>query len=473
MNKSVKPTTEKTKKPTTKQIVKGSIAIVLLLLFAIWAGWGWLILLPLVVDFYFFHYIRWGWYKDLRNKKLATACSWIADLLFAVIGVTLLSTYFFQNFAIPSSSLEKSLLVGDYLFVSKLSYGPRVPMTPLAIPLTHNSVTIGGKPHQSYARKPEFKYRRLKGFGQVERGDLVVFNFPAGDTVALSKPNPDYYTLLALHGRETVWGHPEEFGKIVYRPVDRRDHYVKRCVGIPGDNLQIIDNRLYINGKVQEEPAHAQLNYWLVVQSPGFSQAELLKLGISKDDMQAVSIDMAPRELLELHGIDPTLYPGAQLLHMPLTRSMLTALQGDARMLQAVVEQAQGGWMYPLDLDNGWTRDNFGPVWIPKKGSTIPLTEENVALYRRCITAYEGHTLTRGQRGEWELDGVPAEEYTFGYDYYFMLGDNRHNSADSRYWGFVPEDHIVGKPALLWLSLDKDFSLFSGKIRWKRMFRLL
>lgn len=461
--------TDETSTQQFKRIIAGSVITILYIIFAIWAGWGWLIFLPLIVDYYFFGYVNWGWYKAIQNKTLRTMCTWMADILFAVIGVTLLSTFFVQNFGIPSSSLEKTLLIGDYLFVDKLTFGPRMPMTPLAMPLTHNTM-LGGK--KSYCDKPHFEYRRLKGFRNVERMDLVVFNFPAGDTVALQMPNPDYYTLCKMYGRDRVNSDEAFFGKVVARPVDRRDHYVKRCVGLPGDTLQIRDNQIYINGKAEKNPLKMQLDYWVQTDGTGLSAELLDQLGINNRDVQVLgSGDETAHACQELQ-IAPLAGGGYGLLyHIPLTAEMRTVLQKEPYVKALVVEKDPNNMVYPLDRNMGWTRDDYGPIYIPRKGATIALTPENVAIYARCIHAYEGHDLTVNADGSVLIDGVAAKNYTFGQDYYWMMGDNRHMSADSRYWGFVPEDHIVGRPAFIWLSLNNEKGLFGGGIRWSRMFR--
>ena len=432
--------------------IAGILCTLLYIAFCIWAGWGWLLLLPLLVDYFFIGLVPWGWYRRIKNNALRQTVSLLADLLFAVVGVTFLQIFFFQNFAIPSSSLEKTLLVGDYLFVDKLTYGPRSPMTPVAWPLVHNRFL--GK--ESYTLKPQLKYRRLAGIRNVERGDLVVFNFPTGDTVPVLQPNPDYYHLCKQYGREVIWNNPQTFGEVVYRPIDKRDHYVKRCVAVPGDKLQIKENKVYINNRPQQDPPYMQLNYLLQLSAPGLSEEELDALGVSVDDRLAIP---APA--------------GSAGYLLPLTADMYTRLKGDSRVQTLQVSRdTTTADIFPLDYPTGWTRDNYGPVLIPKRGLTVELTPQNLALYRRCIVNYEGHTLTYDPAGNGVLiDGKAARTYTFSSDYYFMMGDNRHNSADSRYWGFVPENHIVGRPAFLYLSLDKDKPLSGGKIRWRRMLR--
>lgn len=447
--------------------IKGVAITILYLLFCIWAGPFWLIFLPLIVDYYFFHIIKWGWYKNIRNKTLRIICSWVADIIYCVVAVTFIFAFLFQNFAIPTSSLEKTLLIGDYLFVSKLSYGPRSPMTPLGVPLTHNTMPLtGGK---SFSDKPLLPYKRLKGFGHVKEGDLVVFNFPAGDTVAIKQPNPDYYMWKKLVGREELWSNPDFYGEIVYRPVDRRDHYVKRCVGMPGQELSIRNNQIYIDGKEQRNPRNMQLNY-LVRMSREMSVDLIDELGISYDDVRAASSE----ELKASVGsnlIDSASNQPQIIYHLPLTQGMLDKLQAEPSFVKAVEEPTPIGPLYPLEYETGWTRDNYGPIVIPAKGMTVRLTPLNLALYSRCIRNFEGNKLVQKADGTVLINGRPADSYTFKMDYYFMMGDNRHNSADSRYWGFVPEDHIVGKPVFIWLSLNKDKSLFGGKIRFGRMMR--
>lgn len=435
--------------------ILGAVIPVLYALFCFWAGAFWWIFFPLIIDYYFLGYIRWDWYLSIKNKALRSILSLIADLIFALLGVTFLSLFFFQNFVIPSSSLEKTLLVGDYLFVEKITYGPRAPITPLSLPLVHNR--IGNS--ESYLSRPRCSYRRLAGLRKVERGDIVVFNLPTGDTVTTRVNNPDFYYLKKQHGRKYLEQHPEIFGDIVYRPVDKRDHYVKRCVALPGDNFQIIENKIYIDGKEQIAPKHMQLNYWVTVQAPGFSEREMAQLGISVDDQ--IVVQPYSSESQEI------------IYQLPLTAEMLQKVQSDGRVKHVRVTTDPNTSLFPLDKDMGWTRDNWGPVTIPYKGWKISLNENNIVLYRRCIENYEGHTLKLLPNGSVEIDGTPTSSYTFEQDYYFMMGDNRHNSADSRYWGFVPEDHIVGRPSLLWLSLskDKDVALGEDKVRWKRMFK--
>ena len=419
----------------------------LYLLFLLWHGnWWWVILLPVIIDAFTTHFINWTWWRKYKdtNKTLYTICSWVDAIVFALVAVYFINLYLFQNYQIPSSSLEKSLRVGDFLFVSKASYGPRVPNTPLSFPLVQHTFPkwLGGG--KSYIAKPQWQYRRLKGWDQPKKYDIVVFNFPTGDTVVVGHENPDYYTLryyAQTRGYAFTKTHygvgRQELENLTTRPVDRRENYVKRCVGEPGDTLQIINNQVYINGKELPDKEGVQYNYFVFVD--GMLSAKYLdKIGISVDDRILVQ-------------------PG--IYHFPLTREMKAKLEANPLVVDIQIEDGAtyGGEVYPIG-HNSWTRDNYGPVYIPRKGDRILLTDENYHIYKRAIEAYEHNEAQIGQ------------EYEFEMDYYWMMGDNRHNSADSRYWGFVPEDHIVGRPVCIWLSIEKDKPWFKGHIRWTRLF---
>jgi len=267
---------------TTRQWVKFSIATLLCIIFTVWSGALWILLLiPLLGDLYVTKYIHWGAWKQSKNKTLRTIAEWVDAIVFALVAVYLINLFFFQNYKIPSSSLEKSLLVGDFLFVSKMSYGPRSPMTPLSFPLTQHTLPVFNT--KSYIEYPKWGYKRLKGFGEVKLHDIVVFNFPTGDTVAVKEPNPDYYTLVYMYGRDVVWSNKQRFGDIVYRPVDRRENYVKRAVGLPGDSLQIIDGDIYRNGKKEKDIPGLQYNY-LVETTSRIADKTFETLQVSEDD---------------------------------------------------------------------------------------------------------------------------------------------------------------------------------------------
>jgi signal peptidase I len=312
---------------------------------------------------------------------------------------------------------------------------------------------------KSYLEWPDWGYKRVKGLGTVKRYDIVVFNFPAGDTIALNAQNPDFYNLVEQVGRANVLTDKARYGEIMYRPVDKRENYVKRCIGMPGDTLAVVDNQVYINGQEAFNPENLQFNYYVETDGSVLTEDQFRMLNISKSDQHIVSTSAVSH----------------RIYHLPMTKKALEMIQKIPTVKQVRIEP-DGGAMYPTgvsDYHTGWTRDNFGPIWIPAKGKTIQLDEKNLALYNRCIRNYENNTLEVKPDGTILINGKPETSYTFKYDYYFMMGDNRHNSLDSRAWGFVPEDHIVGKPILIWLSLDKDHGLFNGGIRWKRMFRMV
>ena len=466
--------------------VRFAIVCALYLLFLYWVeSWWGLLVVPFIYDVYISKKIKWSWWKTAKNPKVRTVMSWVDAIVFALIGVYFLNQFFFQNFVIPSSSLEKTLLTGDYLLVSKLSYGPRIPQTPLTMPLTQNTLPILGC--KSYLEHPHWDYRRVKGFGHVEINDIVVFNYPSGDTVALGEEYQaqDYYALAygvgyellrqrgypapyvtgttAAERREQyaevyalgtayIKGHPEDFGEVTSRPTDRRENYVKRCVGLPGQRLKIVNDIIYLDGKPNPQPKEVQYRY--DVQFLQTLDEETMKeLGITNEEIRYV-------------------YAGAG---MPMTAAVRDALV--ARQIIAPNpprhQSAGGDELFPLNMKKDWTTANYGGpngIWIPKKGGEVRLTLDNLPLYERCIVAYEGNTLAV-KDGKILINGRVVDRYRFKQDYYWMMGDNRDNSADSRFWGFVPEDHIVGKPLFVWLSLSPDYGLFNGKIRWSRIFK--
>lgn len=459
------------KKFSKKQWIKFGIATFLYLLFTLWMQNAWLLLgLILIVDIFLTQYIPWGAWKQSKNPHIRSILGWVDDIVFALVAVYFINIFVFQNYQIPSSSLEKSLLVGDYLFVSKLSYGPRVPNTPIAFPLVQNTFPIFNC--KSYLDWPEWGYKRVKGLGEVKRDDIVVFNFPAGDTVALKVQNPDYYTLVKEYGRDYVWEDKATFGDVIYRPVDKRENYVKRCIGMPGDTIEIRNNQVFIDGKAAKNPEKLLYNYFIETDGSMLSEEQFRLLDISKDDRVLINGNNNAN-LMSFLGIQPNAQGQFNpVYHFPMTQKALETAKKLPIIKQVIIEPDSfgGATYFPVDYPTGWSRDNYGPLWIPKKGATIPLTEENIGLYSRCIRNYEGNTL-EVKEGKAYINGQPADSYTFKYDYYWMVGDNRHNSADSRSWGFVPEDHIVGKPIMIWLSLDKDRGIFDGGIRWNRMFR--
>ena len=470
---------EKKKKSNPKaQWAKFLCVLVLYLLFLYWVkSWWGLLVVPFIYDVYITKKIKWQWWRE-EEGPVKWVMSWVDALVFALVAVYFINLFFFQNYVIPSSSLEKSLLTGDYLFVSKVSYGPRIPQTPLTMPLTQHTLPVVES--KSYIEWPQWDYRRVAGLGKVQLNDIVVFNYPAGDTLCSApqyqpfdfyrlcyeigyqmypqRPDPDsldadmrrkYFEAIYQGGRQYIVDNRAEYGEVITRPADRRENYVKRCVGLPGQTLEIKDRTIYLDGKANKEPDNVQYTYRLKLTKS--LPDELMKdLGITMEDMAS------------LHASG----------YMPMTRRAVSELKRQGYVKDIAINTDAEEWdIYPLNGNKHWTRDNYGPVWIPQKGKSIKLTMDNIAVYERPIRTYEGNTL-EVRDGKIIINGKAATEYTFKMDYYWMMGDNRHNSLDSRYWGFVPEDHIVGKPIFIWWSSDPDRHGFGG-IRWERIFRFV
>jgi len=481
---------------------KCGIALALYLLFLYWVGsWWGLLVVPFIIDAYITKFIPWTWWKKLKNNTARSIMAWVDAIVFALVAIYFLNQFFIQNFVIPSSSLEKTLLTGDYLLVSKVSYGPRIPQTPLSMPLCQHTLPILNC--KSYLDKPHWDYRRVKGLGNVELNDIVVFNFPTGDTVAANVQNEDYYRLIYQLGDQITQGGLAEatpemsyadqqavfnrvyaagkaqiqqnqafFGDILSRPTDRRENYVKRCVGLPGQTLEIRDNRVYLDGKMNPEPENVQYRYNVTFATP-ITVAQKKEYRITNEDLTSISpTEMPPEVRADLatdEGLDYTLRQQPQR-SMPLTNQVKKKLL-DTHIASSVQPiRPESYLLYPQNMAKTWTTANYGPIWIPKKGETRTLTLEELPIYERCIRVYEGNDL-EVRDGKIYINGEQTDKYTFKLDYYWMMGDNRDNSLDSRFWGFVPEDHVVGKPLFIWLSLDPDYGWFSGKIRLGRIFK--
>lgn len=464
------------------QWTKFVVVLILYLLFLYWVeSWWGLLVVPFIFDVYITKKIRWQWWKD-AEPPVRFVMSWVDALVFALVAVYFINLFVFQNYVIPSSSLEKSLLTGDYLFVSKVSYGPRIPQTPLTMPLTQHTLPVINT--KSYLEFPHWDYRRVKGLGAVKLNDIVVFNYPAGDTICTELPyqteyynmvygfgqqiyaqnnggeinlntlnrlqQHDYFQQVYALGRQYIASNPVEFGDIDSRPTDRRENYVKRCVGLPGQTLQIKNRIVYLDGKPNKEPENVQYTYYVKLKNE-IPESLIEELGISMEDLAS----------LQRNGF------------MPLTKKAVRALAARKDIVESIRinTDATVGDLYPQNAVTGWTRDNYGPIWIPAKGKSIQIDMNNIAIYERPIRVYEGNQL-EVKNNQIYINGRLAHRYTFKLDYYWMMGDNRHNSADSRYWGFVPEDHIVGKPIFIWWSSDPDRKGFKG-IRWNRLFRLV
>lgn len=437
------------------------VTLIYVLWFVVWAGNLWMLLgIPVIFDIYITKYIQRALFgkkhqqRKATNKAYKEMWSWIEAILFAVIAASLIHTFVFQMYRIPTSSMEKTLLVGDYLFVSKVTYGPRMPMTPLSFPLVHNSMPLFQK-KKSYSEAIRRPFERLCGIREIERGDIVVFNFPAGDTVLQEQPNVTYYDVLrdyqANYGERRGREELNKKYNVISHPVDKRDHYVKRLVGMPGDTLSVISGNLYIDSNLQEDLAGRQYMYFVNVNGTPISDAKFDELGVAKDDRR---LDRSSLTYV-----------------LPLTDTQVEQIKKMSNVIfvERYVAQGSNSMIFPNDSAYSWNEDNFGPLWIPFKGATVELTTDNLPLYMRIIKNYEGNDI--GVRdGVIYINGKPAMTYTFKMNYYFMMGDNRHSSADSRFWGFVPEDHIVGTPSFVTWSVDKDKSLPSN-IRWNRVLK--
>ncbi|MBQ6726119.1 MAG: signal peptidase I [Bacteroidales bacterium] len=476
--------------------------------------------------------------KDLPSHKLSSAREWLDAFIFALVAATIIRTFVFELYNIPSSSMEKSLMVGDFLYVSKTSYGPRFPMTPLAVPLVHHSLPFTNSQVKSFSDLIQLPYHRY-GKCNVERFDATVFNFPDGDTVSLYfQSNRSYHSLVREYGREYVNSPQQPFGKIITRPVDKRENFIKRTIGLPGETLEIKHRMVYINGKQIDTPSELQFRH-IIEMKPGaapLTAEELMNIGVSEEDASTMQFmgdlqctyltlskiqldkltksgfiagweplrteDITAPSLDELGdsaeflvriyvyytqwneitkglnslGIDEEAANQARYSYytLPLTSEKVEKLKARTGVLRVIPSETFPGYrefeIFPYMESKNWNVDNFGPVWIPKAGATIQLTADNLPIYRRAIEVFEGNKL-EVKNGKIFINDQETTSYTFKMNYYWMMGDNRHNSADSRYWGFVPEDHIVGKAVRIIFSWDKDQKSFFKKIRWNRMFR--
>ncbi|MCD0488137.1 signal peptidase I [Pedobacter sp. MC2016-14] len=385
--------------------------------------------------------------KNAKPEKKSKGREWTDAIIFAVVAATIIRVFFIEAYTIPTGSMEKSLLIGDFLFVSKVNYGARVPMTPVAFPFAHHTMPITGT--KAYWDGVQWKYRRLPGLSDIKRNDVVVFNFPEGDTVALEQQDANYYELV----RSLGWRAVNSQYTVTSRPVDKRENYIKRCIGIAGDTVSMLNGLVSINGKPEQLKNTGRMDYLVTFKTTDIDWTAFEDIGfVINDDIGAIS-----QNTYQVTGTAEML---AEVKKMSSVASVTwrTAPAGEQDLA-----------VFPHDPNRKWNVDSFGPIVIPRKGWTVKLDSATMPLYERAIRIYEGNTLVKSG-SDWLINGAKADRYTFKMDYYWMMGDNRHNSLDSRYWGFVPADHIVGKALFIWMSYDTNGSFFN-KIRWNRLFR--
>ncbi len=431
----------------TWRIIGFVIAALLWSAIMVWTQlWYPLILNLVIFDIFITRKVDWTLRKYRLPHFLQSAIEWTALLILALISSFAIKTLFVEAYKIPTPSMEETLLAGDYIFVSKLAYGPRLPGTPLAIPFYHNKLPSGQK---SYSARLKMPYKRLWGFSKVKRDDIIVFNFPEGDTMVVQYPGQNYYSLVRQYGRDYM---QSEFD-IITHPVDKRENYIKRCIGLPGDFLAVVDGEILVNGTIWPDRPDKKYKYYVATKGEPLPDYLLDSLKILKNSVTYNQVN-------SLHVLYLTVEKADLLNSLPEVRSI--------QRYSEPMLSFQNQEIFPHSRDYRWTGDNFGPVQVPKKGDSIRINHINLPLYQRIIEVYEKNEL-QWIFGDLYINGSPANYYTFKMNYYFVMGDNHHNSADSRYWGFVPEDHLLGKAVLVWFSIEPDKPFLEG-LRKERIF---
>lgn len=441
----------------TKKIISNPFFKLLMTsaVYTVWVLWmeQYLLFFGIIViaDIHLTRFVNWRfWRKRIpKGQKHKPSTELIDSLIIALIIAISLRVFLIEAYSIPTSSMEKTLLVGDYIMVSKLSYGPRLPITPFTIPFTHNTLPLS-KGRNSFLSSAKLPYRRLGGLTNIKRADIIVFNYPEGDTVIRTLPEKSYYNFSRQYGHDYI----RDKYDVLYRPVDKRDNYIKRVIALPSDTIRILSGLAYVNRIHEAKPDGLQYKYSVKIPE-GMVDTNIL-------------------ETLDISPYDISINEYNSIYEFPLTNKKYHTIL-DSGYFKAIVRYENidpiesKTQIFPFDENYTWTEDNYGPLYVPFKGMTVFITPENLPLYHRIITAYEGNKVYVKNNLIY-INGYVEQTYTFKMNYYFVMGDNRHNSNDSRYWGFVPEDHIIGKAKMVWLSLDKS-KTFPRNIRWNRMLK--